>query len=315
MKIGIVGSGLVGSTSAYAMVMQGIGREIVLVDKNMRRAAAEAMDITHAVPFAYPLKVRSGDYRDLAGSVAVVIAAGVSQKPGESRLELLERNARVFKEIVPSILNNAADAVLVVATNPVDIMTHLTATFAAEFDVSPRKVIGTGTTLDTARFRSLLGSYLGVDPHHVHGYVLGEHGDSEVLTWSIASVGAMSLEVFCRLRGIVLDHNVRGRVDDQVRNAAYSIIEGKGATYYAIGSAVAKIVDVILHDQRSVLTVTTPALQVAGIADVSVSLPRIIGGQGVLADLPLDLSQTEQSALSKSSMVVRSALDELYETT
>lgn len=314
MKIGIVGNGLVGSTSAYAMVMGGIGREIILVDKDERRAEAEAMDITHAVPFSHPLTVRRGDYRDLRDSRAVVIAAGVSQKPGESRLQLLERNASVFKEIVPNILTNAPGALLVVATNPVDIMTHLAATFAAEFGIAAARVIGTGTTLDTARFRSLLGSYLGVDPHHVHGYVLGEHGDSEVLTWSVATVGAIALEEFCRLRSIALDGKFRERVDRSVRNAAYSIIEGKGATYYGIGSAVAKIVNVILHDQRSVLTVTTPASLVAGVENVSVSLPRIVGGQGVLADLPLELSEAEQNALAGSCRVVRKALDELSET-
>lgn len=314
MKIGIVGCGLVGSTAAYAMVMRGIGREIVLIDKDEQRSEAESMDITHAVPFSHPLSVRRGDYGDLTGSRAVIVSAGVSQKPGESRLELLERNARVFKEIVPNILRNASDAILVVATNPVDIMTHLAAKFAAQFDVPSSKVIGTGTTLDTARFRSLLGSYLGVDPHHVHGYVLGEHGDSEVLAWSVVNVGAIALEVFCRLRGIAFDGNVRQQVDDRVRNAAYSIIEGKGATYYGIGSAVAKIVDVILHDQRSVLTVSTPASRVAGVSDVSVSLPRIVGGKGVLADLPLELSDEEQSALAGSCTIVRKALDELSDT-
>src|SRR4029453_13763227 len=181
MKIGIVGCGMVGSTSAYALVMSGVGREIVLVDLNRARAEAEAHDIYHAVPFAHPLTVRAGDYPDLAGARVVVITGGVAQKPGEPRLQLLQRNAEVFRQIVPSVLQHAPDAVLLVVTNPVDIMTHLAAHFAARFGVAGTRVLGTGTTLDTARFRALLGRHFGVDAHHVHAYVIGEHGDSEIL--------------------------------------------------------------------------------------------------------------------------------------
>src|SRR5215211_4407376 len=204
MKVGVVGSGLVGSTAAYALVMRGVGREIVLVDKNAARAVAEADDIRHAVPFAHPLEVRAGGYADLAGCRAVVLCAGVGQKPGESRLQLLKRNAAVFREVVPAVLKHAPDAVVLVASNPVDVMTHLAARFAAEAGVGPGRVFGSGTTLDTARFRSLLGARCGVDAHHVHAYVLGEHGDSEVLTWSLASVGGMPLEGFARMRGVNL---------------------------------------------------------------------------------------------------------------
>src|SRR4026207_8940 len=177
MKIGIVGCGMVGSSSAYALVMSGVGREIVLVDLNRARAEAEANDIYHAVPFAHPLTVRAGDYPDLAAAQVVVIAGGVAQNPGEPRLQLLQRNADVFRQIVPSILRHAPDAVLLVVTNPVDIMTHMAAHFAAEFGVPSTRVIGSGTTLDTARFRALLGRHFGLDPHYVHGYVIGEHGD------------------------------------------------------------------------------------------------------------------------------------------
>lgn len=311
MKIGIVGSGFVGSTAAYAMVMAGIGREIVLVDKNEKRSKAEANDIYHAVPFASPLKIRSGDYADLKGSRLVIISAGVSQKPGESRLDLLRRNAAVFKEVVPSILKNAEEVILVVATNPLDIMTHLAARYAADFGVPESRVLGTGTMLDTARFRSLLGEHLEVDSQHVHGYVVGEHGDSEVLTWSLVTVASMHLEEFCRSRRIPLDENMREGIDRRVRNAAYAIIEGKGATYYGIGSALARLTDVILHNQRSILTVSTPAPEVEGVPQVSVSLPRLVGGEGVLATLPLPLDDGEKKALRKSAEVVREAIDEL----
>jgi L-lactate dehydrogenase len=282
MKIGIVGSGLVGSTAAYALVMQGVGREIVLVDKSRARAAAEADDLRHAVPFAHPLEVRAGEYADLAGSRVVLLCAGVGQKAGESRLQLLERNAAVFRDVVPAVLKHAPNAVLVVATNPVDVMTHLAARFAADCDVPPGRVLGSGTTLDTARFRSLLGTFCGVDPHHVHAYVIGEHGDSEVLTWSLATVGGMPLESFARLRRIEYAEPTRREIDRKVRQAAYTIIGGKGATYYGIGSALGRIVDVILHDQRAILTVCSPASHVVDVPDVTVALPRLVGGDGII---------------------------------
>ena len=255
MKVGIVGSGFVGATAGYAMVMHGVGREIVLVDKNTDRATAEADDLRHAVPFAHPLEIRAGGYEDLADSRAVVLCAGVGQKPGESRLQLLQRNAAVFREVVPAVLTHAPDAILVVATNPVDVMTHLAAKFAADLGVAPGRVFGSGTTLDTARFRSLLGEHCGVDPHHVHAYVVGEHGDSEVLTWSLATIGGMPLNSFARLQQIDITDAIRQEIDQKVRRAAYTIISGKGATYYGIGSAISRIVKVILHDHRSILTV------------------------------------------------------------
>jgi L-lactate dehydrogenase len=314
MKVGIVGSGLVGATAGYALVMRGVGREIVLVDKNTARAAAEADDIRHAVPFAHPLDIKAGDYADLAGSRVVVLCAGVGQKPGETRLQLLQRNAGVFGEVVPSVLKHAPHAVLVVATNPVDVMTHLAARFAAKCGVPAGRVLGSGTTLDTARFRSLLGSHCGVDPHHVHAYVIGEHGDSEVLTWSLATIGGMPLEAFARLRGIDPSEPVRQDIDRKVRGAAYTIISGKGATYYGIGSALARIVDVILHDQRAVMTVAMPTEDVAGIRQVTASLPRLVGGQGVLETFPQPLNEQETASLRASAAVIRKALDDLGET-
>jgi L-lactate dehydrogenase len=311
MKVGVVGSGLVGSTAAYALVMRGVGREIVLVDKNADRAAAEADDIRHAVPFAHALEVRAGGYADLAGCRAVVLCAGVGQKPGETRLQLLRRNAAVFREVVPAVLKHAPEAVAVVATNPVDVMTHLAARFAADAGVPGGRVFGSGTTLDTARFRTLVGSHCGVDPHHVHGYVVGEHGDSEVLTWSLVTVGGIPLEAFARMRGVDLSGAVRRDIDVKVRRAAYTIIGGKGATYYGIGSALARIVDAVLHDQRSILTVCAPTADAAGVKDVTVALPRLVGGRGVLETFPLPLSESEQAQLRASAGVIRQALDEL----
>lgn len=311
MKIGIVGCGFVGSTMAYALVMRGIGGEIVLIDKNENRSQAETEDILHAVPFAHSMMVRAGNYPDLEESRIVVIAAGVGQKPGESRLELLERNAAVFREVIPQVLTHTPEATLVIATNPVDVMTHLAARYAADYHVPSNRILGSGTILDTARFRTLLGEYLGVDAHHVHAYVVGEHGDSEVLAWSLAQVGGMPLEDFCRLRSVPFDETAKKKIDEKVRQAAYRIIQGKGATYYGIGSALAHIIDVILHDHRAILTVCTPMDDVADVSQVTVSLPHLVGGQGILATFPLPLSEGEQSALQKSARTIREVIDEL----
>ncbi|RPH38684.1 MAG: L-lactate dehydrogenase, partial [Planctomycetota bacterium] len=228
MKVGIVGCGMVGSSSAYALVMRGVGREIGLVDKNRARAEAEANDIFHAVPFANPLTVRAGDYPDIAGARVVVIAGGVAQKPGETRLQLLQRNAEVFGQIVPSVLRAAPGAVLLVVTNPVDIMTHLAAHFAAGFGVPHTRVLGSGTTLDTARFRTLLGRHFDVDSQYVHAYAIGEHGDSEVLVWSSATIAGLSLDEFAKVHGRPLTGPQREQVDENVRRAAYQILAGKG---------------------------------------------------------------------------------------
>ena len=311
MKIGIVGCGMVGATSAYALVMSGVGREIVLVDVNRARAEAEANDLFHAVPFAHPLTVRAGEYEDLGGASVVVIAGGVAQKPSETRLQLLQRNAEVFRQIVPSVLRVAPHAVLVVVTNPVDVMTHLAAHFAADFGVPHTRVFGSGTTLDTARFRALLGRHFDVDPQHVHAYVIGEHGDSEVLAWSQASIAGLSLDEFVKVHGTPLTGDERLEIDKNVRRAAYQIIAGKGATYYGIGSAVARIVDVLLHNQRAILTVCS---RIAGVPDcdgVTLALPHLVGGEGVLATIPLPLDPTEREGLRRSAGVLRQALESL----
>src|SRR5258705_4393935 len=308
MKIGIVGCGMVGSTSAYALVMSGVGREIVLVDLNRARAEAEAIDIYHAVPLAHPLSVRAGDYAELAGARVVVIAGGVAQKPGETRLQLLQRNADVFRQIVPSILRHAPEAVLLVVTNPVDIMTHLAAHFAADFGVPHSRVIGSGTTLDTARFRGLLGRHFGVDPHHVHAYVIGEHGDSEVLVWSQATIAGLSLSEFAKSQANALTEAQCLQIDENVRRAAYQIIVGKGATYYGIGSAVARIVDVLLHDQRAILSICCRITGVPDCEGVTLALPHLVGGEGALATIPLPLDGAEQAALRRSAGILREGI-------
>lgn len=311
MKIGIVGCGFVGATAAYAMVMNGVGREIVLVDLNQKRAIAEAADILHAVPFAHNLNVHAGDYSDLAGCRVVIMSAGVGQKPGETRIQLLERNTAVFRSVIPAIYAFAPEAILIIATNPVDVMTHITAQIAAEFGIPTSRIIGSGTTLDTARFRALLGQAVGVDSTHVHAYVIGEHGDSEVLVWSLTNIGNIPLSDFLSLRGRSLSTEKRVAIDEGVRRAAYQIIEGKGATYYGVGSALARITRNILGDRRAIMTVCTPTEEIAGVRDVTVSLPRLVGGEGILETYHLSLNNEEMTALSDSARLIRSLIDQL----
>jgi L-lactate dehydrogenase len=241
----------------------------------------------------------------------VIVSAGVGQKPGETRLQLLERNARVFKQVIPNILQYAPEAILLIATNPVDVMTHIAARYAEESGVPSSRVIGSGTTLDTARLRSLIGRHLNVDSQHIHAYVLGEHGDSEVIPWSLVTVGGIPLEEFCTNGDISICPDDYAAIDEKVRRAAYHIIEGKGATYYGIGSAIARIVEVILQDERSLLSVCTLTGDVAGVKDVTVSLPNLVGGEGIMKTFFPNLNEAETSALRSSAHVVRSAIDEL----
>lgn len=308
MKIGVVGVGMVGSSAAYALALGGVGSELVLVDHNPKLAEAHAEDILHATPFARAVRVRAGDYGALEGSAVVVIAAGVGQKPGETRLELLGRNARVFEQVIPAVLEAAPEAVLLIATNPVDVMTQV----ATRISGRPEsRVIGSGTILDTARFRALLGEWLEVSPQSVHAYVLGEHGDSEVLVWSGAEVGGVALEEFARQSGKSLDEEVRRRIDDGVRRAAYRIIEGKGSTYHGIGAGLARLVRAILTDERSAFTLSTLTPEVEGVREVALSLPRILGASGVLRTLEPQLSPSERQALGHSAQVLKQAAVEL----
>lgn len=306
MKVGIVGAGMVGSSAGYALALMGLASEIVLIDRNDALAVAQAEDIAHAVPFMSSTVVNAGQYRDLEGAGVVILAAGVSQKPGETRLELLERNAAVFRAVLAEVLPVAPDAILLIASNPVDIMTQITTRLSG---IDPRRVIGSGTILDTARFRSLVGRHLGISPQSVHAYVLGEHGDSEVLAWTSARAGSVPLSSFAAQVGSPLTDDVRAQIDDGVRNAAYKIINGKGSTYYGIGAGLARIVKAIARDQRDVLSVSISTPEVAGVRDVALSIPRVVGAGGVLADLFPDLDDGEYSALNRSASLLKERAD------
>ena len=304
MKIGVVGAGQVGSSAAFAMMLNAVATEIVLVDLNRKLAEAQAVDILHGVPFGAPVQVGAGDYDALDGAAAVIIAAGVSQKPGETRLELLSRNAKVFQAVIPAVLAAAPDAILVIATNPVDIMTWVAKRVSG---LPAARVIGSGTILDTARFRTLLAQHLEVAPQSIHAFVLGEHGDSEVLAWSSADVAQMPVAEFASHLQRPLTAEVKASIDDGVRNAAYKIIEGKAATYYGIGAGLARLVRVICADEHSVLTCSIVNDEVEGIRDVALSLPRVIARAGVVTDIPPKLDADEHAALRRSAEVLKAA--------
>jgi L-lactate dehydrogenase len=304
MKVGVIGTGFVGSSAAYAMVLRGVPSELVLVDLFPEFAQAQAEDLLHAVPFGSPVRVSAGDYTALAGARVVVLACGVNQKPGESRLQLLERNAAVFRGVTAQVCAHAPDAILVVASNPVDLITHIVLKLSG---LPPERVVGAGTILDTARFRSLLGEHLGIAPQSVHAYVLGEHGDSEVLVWSSAKAGGVPLEDFARQTGRVLGPEMKARIDDGVRRAAYRIIQGKKASYYGIGAGLARVVKAIRDDERTMLTLSALNRDVPGLAPICFSLPRVLGAAGIVTTLQPTLDTEEQAALRRSVGILNEA--------
>jgi len=308
VKAGIIGCGFVGSTAAYAMALSGVASELVLVDINPKLAQAHAEDILHATPFSAAVRIAAGDYPRLEGAKVVVLACGVAQKPGETRLQLLERNVHVFEQVVPQVLKYAPDSILLLASNPVDIMTQVVTQLSG---LPSQRIIGSGTILDTARFRTLLGEHLGIAPHSVHAYVLGEHGDSEVLAWSSAKIGGVPLLDFAEQVGRDITEDVKDRIDDGVRRAAYRIIEGKGATYHGIGAGISRIVSAVRDDEGAVLTLSNVAGGLEDFEGLSLSLPRVIDANGIVETIHPSLSQEENQALLKSAEVLNEAASEL----
>ncbi|PKU23037.1 L-lactate dehydrogenase [Telmatospirillum siberiense] len=309
MKIGIVGAGQVGSTAAYAMMLRGVGSEILLVDRNADLAAAQAHDILHGTPFAYPVRVCAGEVADLDGAGIVLLTAGANQKPGETRLDLLSRNAEIFAGIVPNVLAVAPKAVFLVATNPVDVMTQITSILAVRHGVPAERVIGSGTTLDTARFRALLAEHIGVSPNSIHAHVLGEHGDSEVLHWSGAVAGGLPIAEITRQMGRRLEEADRSRIDKAVRRAADIIIKGKGATWFGIGAGLARLAQIIQDDERALVTCSMVTPECQGVRDIALSLPRLLGAGGVVATLMPILDVGERVELKKSVEILKEAAD------
>ena len=304
-KIAIVGAGRVGSTLAYTLACSGLVREIVLIDEGRERAEGEAMDIAHAATFHAPVSVTGGSLVDAAGAAITVIAAGSAQREGESRPALLQRNISIVHGIVDEVMCTNPEGLLLIATNPVD-----TLTFAAlqRSGLPSSKVFGSGTVLDTARLRAELSAHYDIDARNVHAYVLGEHGDSEVVAWSAASLANVPLADFCRLAGIVCTEEDMAAIGIRVRNAAYEIIRRKGATNFAIAAALTRIIEAVVRDEASVLTVSTLLDGHYGIHGVCLSLPVIIDRSGIRRVLPVPLSIGEHARLLDSASAVRATL-------
>lgn len=308
-KVVLVGTGMVGMSYAYSLLNQNVCDELVLIDIDKKRAEGEAMDLNHGLAFSSSnMKIYAGEYGDCRDADIVVISAGVAQKPGESRLDLLKRNAKVFQSIIDPITASGFNGLFLVATNPVDIMTRITYALSG---FNPRRVLGTGTALDTARLRYLLGEYLTVDPRNVHAYVMGEHGDSEFVPWSQAMVSTKPVLELCReLNDKVFEKHL-AEIEEEVRGAAYKIIEAKKATYYGIGMAMTRITKAILGDENSVLTVSAMLKGEYGQTDVFTGVPCIINQNGIQKVLPLSLNEEEMQHLANSCKTLKNSYDEL----
>jgi L-lactate dehydrogenase len=308
VKVVIVGAGAVGSAFAYRLVVAGLAEDIVLIDRDGDRAAAEAMDLNHGLPFAPPTSVWAGDYPDCRDAGVVVITAGAAQEPGETRLDLIGRNSGICRSIADRILEQTDRAVLVMVTNPVDVLTY---DAIRHTGLAPDRVLGSGTVLDSARFRFLLSRHCGVDARNVHAYVLGEHGDSEVAAWSMVHIAGMQLDDYCHQCGKCRTHAEREQIFRQVRESAYHLIESKGFTNYGIASALLRIVGAIVRDEHSVLTVSSLLAEYLGVRDVCMSIPCVVGRQGIIRQLQVDLSPNEADELRRSAGQLKEVQDSL----
>ncbi|MBR2012210.1 MAG: NAD(P)-binding domain-containing protein [Alphaproteobacteria bacterium] len=307
MKVSIIGIGSVGAAVATAVKNTGLVHEIALYDRDNVRSYAAAEDLGHASAFSYDVKITAvNNYRGIRGSDIVVIAAGANQKPGETRTDLLHANADVIRDIIPRVMANvdAKNVTLVIVTNPLDVMVMLAQKISK---LPPARVIGTGTMLDSARLRAILSRHLSVSTQSVNAYVLGEHGDSSMINWSSASIGAIDLNTFCRQAKISLPATTRNTIEHRVHNAAYEIIRGRGATWDGIAAAVADLLRCIINDERRILTVST--VGGAGASALSISLPRIVGRSGVITTLMPKMTSTESSAFRRSGKIIRKNFD------
>jgi L-lactate dehydrogenase len=307
-RVAIVGAGRVGATCAYALLLKRLASEIVLICASPEHAEGEAMDLNHGMLFTNPAKIWAGDYQDCAQAGIVVLAAGVAQQPGESRMDLLKRNVALFQEIVPRIVQYTRDAILIVVTNPVDVLTHVTWEISG---LPASQVIGSGTVLDTVRFRYLLSQQFHVEPRSVHAFVIGEHGDSQVVVWSLANIAGIRLDDYARLNGETLNPETKAWIADNTRSAAYEVIRRKGATFYAIAAGVVRIVEAITHNENSVLTVSSRIKSFVGMNSVCLSLPSVVNRQGIVRVLNLPLAEEEQAALENSARTIGEAIGSL----
>lgn len=308
VKIAVIGAGNVGATYAYTLLMSGLATEIVLIDANTAKAEGEAMDLNHSVPLLQPTRIWAGTYADCAGAQLTVITAGSGQKPGETRLDLLARNISIMRQIVTAVVENNPNGLLLIATNPVDVLTY------AAWKISglpAQRVIGSGTILDTARFRYLLSQYFSVDARSVHAYIIGEHGDSEVPVWSLANIAGMQLDVYCANNQQGCGVGERMDLFKQTRDAAYEIIARKGATYYAVAAGLLRITEAIIRNQATVLSVSSYIQDYYGISDVCFSLPTVVSRAGIERVIRLELNAVEEEGLRRSAAILKDQLAKL----
>ena len=304
-KVAIIGCGFVGSSSAFALMQSGLFSEMVLIDADVNRAEGEALDISHGLPFAKPMKIYAGGYEDIADAAIVIVTAGAGQKPGETRLDLVKKNVEIFKSIIPEIAKQDFKGILLIVANPVDILTYV----AAKLSKLPQgRVFGSGTVLDSARLKYLLGEHLDVDNRSVHAFIIGEHGDSEIAAWSSANVSGIPLNDFCEMRGYFKHEESMKKILEEVKNSAYEIIEKKRATYYVIAMSVRRICEAIIRDERSILPVSSIQKGEYGIENVALSIPAIVGREGVEKVVPIKLSDTEKKELMKSAETLKNVL-------
>ena len=304
-KVVMIGCGFVGAACSFAIMQSGLFSEMVLIDADKSKAEGEALDISHGVPFAKPIKIYTGDYDDIKDASLVIITAGANQKPGETRLDLVKKNISIFKSIIPEIKKRAFNGVLLIVANPVDILT----TVALKLSGLPEnKVIGSGTVLDTARLKYELGNHLNVDSRSVHAFIIGEHGDSEIAAWSSANVSGIPLHKFCEMRGHFNHEEAMERIAESVKNSAYEIIEKKKATYFGVAMAVKRICEAIVRDEKSILPISSMMKGDFGINGISLSMPAIVGKDGVECLVPIQLNEEEISKLQKSAKTLSDTL-------
>jgi len=309
-KVSIIGCGNVGMRYAYALMIRGIAREITVVDIDRKRLEGEVMDLSHGAPYISPVEIIAGDYPDLADSNLVVIAAGRKQKPGQSRTDLARDNVELFKKMVPEIMKYAPQAILLVVTNPVDVLAYATYKISGK---PASQVMSSGTVLDTARLRFLLSKHCGVDPHNIHGYILGEHGDSEFAVWSKAMIGGILFKEYCRVcahRGLCRQDIEFQEIFNEVKDSAYKIIERKAETSYGIGLALVRITQAIINDENAILPVSSLIKGYLGITDVFLSLPAVVNKTGIKQILELTLAADEQEAFKNSALAVKKVIKE-----
>ena len=301
-KVAVIGCGLVGSSSAFALMQSGLFSEMVLIDADTKRAEGEAMDISHGISFARPMQIYAGNYDDITDAAIIVITAGANQKPDETRLDLIKKNAAIMKSIVGEIKKRDFGGILLIVSNPVDILTLIA---LKESGYPSNRVIGSGTVLDTGRFKYLLGEHLDVDSRSVHAFIIGEHGDSELAAWSNARIGGLKVNDFCELRGHFNHEQSMKKIFENVRNSAYEIIERKHATYYGIAMAVKRICEAIVRNEKSILPVSSLMTGEYGLNDVVLSIPAVVDETGVQKVIPIELNDEELTKLKDSANILK----------